>query len=251
MRIIHDVPTQLVEHVGSDRLMYVAYAEEINAHDSYLAFFREAVQDRKFVILSSVAQAGEVVVEDLIEAAVALRPSEVVLPNLPCSPEKSALLTAKVSSLLQSAGVDRTSFLAVPHGEDFHGYIENVTKLSNYSMVRTIGVTVDVFDKFHLTRKAFFQAMRKACPRTLHLLGLTDDLTDLNDPLSTSVFRSVQTPKAVVWGLSGTAVRPNVKKVPEYGGRDLFGGDVGFLSFNTDEDAKLATANKNITDWDG
>jgi len=251
MRLVHDVPVALVDQVGTDRPMYVAYAEEVNAHPDYLAFFREARQDNKFVILSSVAQTGQVVIEDLVEAAVALRPSEIILPNLPGSPVKSSRLTAEVSSLLQSAGMDRTPFMAVPHGADFHEYLENVSMLSNYSQVRTIGVTSDVFDKFHTTRKTFFQAMRKACPRTMHLLGLTDDLADLNDPQSTSLFRSAQTPKAVVWGLSGTTVRRNVKKVPEYGGRDLFGGDVGFLAYTTDEDAKIDAANKNIADWDG
>lgn len=251
MKLVHDVPVALVEQVGQDRNMLVAYAEDIVSHPEYLAFYREALDDRKFVILSSLAQTGNAVLEDLIEAAVKLRPSEVVLPNIPAHPEKSARLTAEASGVLQSAGVNSTPFMAVPHGEDFHEYTENVTRLSTFSQVRTIGVTADVFDKYHLTRKAFFKAMGKACPRTLHLLGLPDDLTDLTDPLSKANFRSATTPKAVVWGLSGTTVKAGVKKVPEYGGREQFGGAAGFMAFTTEESAKLDTANKNITDWDG
>lgn len=251
MRLIHDVPVALVDRIGHDRHMFVAYAEDINTHPDYLTFYREALEDRKFVLLSSLAQMGPAVLEDLIEAAVKLNPSEVVLPNIPAHPEKSVRLTAEASSLLQSAGVNRAPFMAVPHGSDFHEYIENVSRLSTYSQVRTIGVTADVFAKYHLTRKAFFQAMFKACPRTVHLLGLSDDLADLSDPLSRARFRSASTPKAVVWGLSGTAVRFSAKKVPEYGGREQFGGEAGFMAFNTDEAVKIATANKNIADWDG
>lgn len=251
MKLVHDVPAALVNSVGNDRNMYVAYAEEVNANPAYAAFYREALDDRKFVILSSLVQTGPGVVEDLIEAAVKLKPSEVVLPNMPAHPEKSARLTAEVASLLQSAGVDRHPFMAVPHGEDFHEYVKNVTRLSTFSQVRVIGVTVDVFSKYHLTRKAFFQAMFKACPRTMHLLGLSDDLLDLTDPLSQSRFRSATTPKAVVYGLSGTAVKLGLKKVPDYGGREQFGGEAGFMAFTTDEDVKIETANTNVTNWDG
>jgi hypothetical protein len=245
MRMVHAVPAALVERVGVDQPLHIAYAEAINDDTAYLEFFTEALIDRKFVILSSVHPSGPNAAEDLIEAAVRLRPSEIVLPNIPAHPEKSARLTAGTSALLQSAGISRTPFMAVPHGEDFHDYLNETSRLSSFSQVRTIGVTVDVFEKYHLTRKKFFAEMRKMCPRTMHLLGLTADLADLKDPLSRSAFRSCNTSKAVTWGLAGVPVNPQAKRIPPYTSLGR-----GFLSLTVDDDVKIEQANKNIEEWD-
>lgn len=250
MKVVHSAPVALVEHVGEGRSMHVAYSEKVLSSATYRQFYADKLQDREYVILNSIEQRGPAGMEDFIEAAVALQPSEVVLPNIPGSPVKSDRLTAEASGVLQSAGLTRVPFMAVPLGEDFHDYLEGVKRLSTLSQVQVIGVTSDVFDKYHLTRRQFVYAMRKVCPRTLHLLGMTDDLADLKDPLIQSTIRSCETAKAVVWGLGGVEVSLNAKRVPAYSGKDLYGGAAGYMTTTTEDAVKLAAIKANVAEFD-
>jgi len=224
MLVANITPTDLLDLViDADETYHLVLADRIMTDDRYRAFYANRVSRGDWVILDSPTHELKGTMPDIAqwtEGVTALRPSEVVLPDL------WGFVSAADTVDYAREGLDRLSRLswsgsvmAVPHGTDWDDYHRCIRALGRINAVTTLGIFEEVEFCYGHKRREAVEAARDAMRfPSVHLLGKMEDLSDLKDDWMRNNVRGVDSGKLVVWGLAGVELYPH-EDPPPYPGR--------------------------------
>jgi len=222
----------LEDLIDEQETYHLVVTEQVLDNLPYRRFYQDRVARGDFVILDSDAfeKAEGSTTEAQVAAMLLLRPTEVVLPDTssrhgtePTGDE--AFSTAQAAHYAYTAiqaelnWMRTPQFMAVAHGRTWEEYMECAVRLEELQNVVCIGVFEEVPELFGISRAEAVQYLSNVlnAETDIHLLGMSEDMLDLQDPFVQQRCRGVDAGKLVCWGLYGSRV--TTKSVPKYPGR--------------------------------
>jgi hypothetical protein len=186
-----------------------------------------------------------------------LNPNEVVLPDTFQNPPDTLDKSKHAMRVLERGGYPG-QYMVVPHGTDLEEYLTCAKQLADLGTeVKTIGVIEEVQQILGPPREDVIAMVKDVLPdHDIHMLGVTEGLTELMDPWVQQNVRSCDTAKFVVWGLNGITVVPKPESTavastwpPPYPGRKSLGGRVGYFDHKNASTEAIKITQRNITAW--
>ena len=248
--ICHIPPANMTCIIPRSYPMHLCVADVVVKQAGYRAYYREASERGAHVIVDSAAFEGHITdTSTLADAARAVRAQEVVLTDDPSSAFNTLILSRRCATMLRGAGFEG-DFIACPHGFTVDEYVQNVLALARIDGVTTLGIVEEIPELLGIPREKMILMLNEMFPNlAIHLLGVTEQLTELRDPVIRPLVRSTDTAKLIVWGLNDIVVDPGAEKIPTYPGRDSVGGRLGYFGYETDDALLIGKARHNILLW--
>ncbi len=249
------VPISLLTYLPSDFSAYLALSDLVLESTAYERYYRDKSDLGRLVILDSPVHENVPLDELAWASAVSLvKPSVIVLPDVIDSSDQT------VRNALRYASVARrlspySQLMGVGHGETTEEFLECSVQLRRTVGVDWLGVSLERRlndDKLALKRRTErIQALRRNIdtrPAKIHLLGLSEEGTELNSKFFQDCCESVDTSEFAVWYLSGDPVKPPVPISKEYPGRKIFGGSIQYF-YHRPPVRSLDSFRENLADW--
>ena len=250
LQLCNIAPTAVLEKVITrNEKWHLVVADVIVADPIYCAFYVNRVDKGEFVILDSAAfeKPNGTDIPTMEMAIRMLRPTEVVLPDLPSDMHESIRRTREALNLFRVTLGYKPKFMAVPHGRSLEEYLWCAADVGFLTGVTTIGIQEEVEELYGMSRSEVAQKVRGTVGgREIHLLGCREDLSDVRDEWVRSTVRSCDTGKLVTWGLNGILIDPSKEEVPPYPGRQALGGREGYFSYASTDPANVVKAARNV-----
>lgn len=223
MQVANVAPTGLLSLVNDDHY-HLILTSQIRQNPKYASYYRERIDQGDFVILDNdayEASSGTSSSPEAILQAIHLMgvwPSEIVLPDVMFG-KNCARRTVEVAEegrdILWQHG--HRHFMAVPHGNTQLEWLECAMALSGLEGVDTLGIAEkDALKLTHGDRGELIRAI-SGLGKKIHLLGMMEDMSDIQDRWVRMHVRGVDGSKLIVWGLNGRVA--TVGDVPIYPGR--------------------------------
>lgn len=229
----------------ADHPYHMAIASQVLEDKEYASFYRHA---QGYVIMDVPTYETNGVkafdLEPLQQAIDIISPHEVVLPDRWDVPWRENLSLAQDAADHLYAVTRRGNlhFMVIPHATTLVDYIEACKHLVSIRRVGAIGIAKRVEKEMGIPRIEVVMAVTAAFPKIpLHLMGCSDHMEDIYDPIVRKASRSMDTAKFIVWGLD--LKRPVYGGLPAYTGR---GGDYFAQEVN---EAQLICIRRNIAYW--
>lgn len=247
MKIAHIAPTPLLYTSLFESLDYhLCIASQVLKDPEYATFFRGA---KGFVILDVPTReekdsTGAYPIERLKRAITSVQPNEVVLPDVwKGSPQVNIEAAWRAAFELREANTRRgLGFIAVPRGKDFKEYVNCAEEMALIPGVTTLGVFTGTYETYKVERERVVLEFSRRFPQhAIHLLGVVNDLSDIQNPVIRKHVRGTDTAKLVRFGLD--CKHPMFGNIPEYPGR----GEDYFQRGATE--IQLSYVAKNIRYW--
>jgi hypothetical protein len=247
MEIAHIAPTSVLCSGLLDPEPYqMAIASQVLVDPAYAAYYRNL---ESFVILDvptfEANGNGTFSLDDLLKACRAIRPREIVLPDLWEKPAKDNIDLAWNAAGFLDEHVDLgIHYMAVPHAKSLVEYLDSTMQMLEIPGVETIGVAERVEKEILMTRQAVVRELLMYVPKhiNIHLLGCLRGMTDLHDPILLHGARSMDTVKFVRYGLECLWV--HIDNIPPYPGRGKDYFEMGF------DELQLGFVQGNVGYWD-
>jgi hypothetical protein len=223
MQVANVAPAELLPLVKEDQY-HLILTSQLRKYPYYAGFYRGCIERGDFVILDNdayEASSGTSSSPEAILQAIQLlgaAPSEIVLPDVMFG-KNCAQRTIEVAEeghdVLWSHGY--RNFMAVPHGNTQLEWLECAMALAGLSGVKSLGIAEK--DALKLTRGDRGELVRAidGLGKEIHLLGMMEDMADIQDPWVRRRIRGVDGSKLIVWGLNGRVA--TVGDIPIYPGR--------------------------------
>jgi len=178
----------LNEIIDDEYFMALSHAAE---NDEYLNFFRERVDEGKYVILdnSSIEMGGPDTFETYLEKAMLIGASEIMLPDIFQDPAATVLEAERCMAILKKVGYSG-NVMMIPQGETVWGWLSNARDLCNIRELRfptnpyhghweanTVGITYRYTDLFGGNRLNVLWLLSSILPgyQKIHFLGCKTD----------------------------------------------------------------------------
>jgi hypothetical protein len=219
MQIAHLAPTSILEAVIDDQQVQLCLANLTLEDPAYQKFYHHQLRRGRKVIMDTPAfERTELSLDDLLDAAQGLHPTQIILPDDMDDPKASVQLSKEAARRIWNWKWG-TSLMAVPHGRTVEEYMLNAEQLSWIQGVQALGIQEEIEEMFGMERQEMARRMHQTFPQHhLHFNGVTEGLDEL---LATDVcgfVDTMDTGKFVVWGLNGIKVDPAFE-TPAYPGR--------------------------------
>jgi hypothetical protein len=257
LRLYHIPPARLAtQAIPEEETGHLCVADVVLSHREYAEYYRSRSDRGDWLTLDTAAFEGQVTsIFRLHEAALMVRPQEIVLPDLyrdAGGTIESSLKAARALRQVEYAG----QFMVVPHGIKWSDYLYCAAYLTGeLGEDICIGLIEEIPELYGFSRKTAVEALSEIYPKaTFHFNGVTEHLDEMFDEMVRNRVRSADTSKFVVWGLNGVTVDPlkvrdGVTPVPPYPGRKSLGGRVGFFDRAHASDEALQITRTNINRW--
>lgn len=232
--------------------IHLCIADVAAENPAYAEFYQERRQLGDYIILDTAAFEGEANLDRLYDAVATIQPQEVVLPDDLESAKNTLKKSTDAMSDLRDGGY-RGSFMVVPHGPTMNEWFRCCEMLlshcyESYYQI-TVGIVEEIKELYGVPRSDFIQRVwERLGPQRLHLLGVTESLSEWMDPFVRRVVRSCDTSKLVVWGLNGVILEEG-DPIPAYPGRDSVGGRTGYFDYKSPDVSNIVRATKNVEFW--
>jgi hypothetical protein len=261
MKMAHVLPPEWLDPVLGDmrEVDYHLILSEVFRHDTtkrYEMFYKQRIARGDFVILDNGAyEYGRAVdLNHLIEVANLVQPSEVVLPDdmhsTLCHLD-TVTMSVEASFKLRAAGHKR--FMAVPHGHNLDNWVWCAQQLMAIPGVQCLGIAekdaikLRAGDRAALVDILVSEVIEPEQEVSIHLLGMMEQMDDVEDPFVRSQVRGVDGSKMIVWGMHEEACWPS--KVPAtYPGRPTHYLEMGLNDLTPDQCVEIR---HNIQAWQG
>jgi hypothetical protein len=257
VRLYHIPPARLATQViPEEENGHLCVADIVLSHREYAEYYRSRSDRGDWLTLDTAAFEGTVTpVRDLLEAALMVRPKEIVLPDLYRDANGTIETSIAAAKELRDYGYDG-KFMVVPHGQTWHDYLYCAEYLvTELGEEVCIGLIEEIPELYRMTRCIAVDILSGIFPKAeFHFNGVTEQLDEMFDEEVRARVRSADTSKFVVWGLNGVNVDPikllaGVLTVPPYPGRKSLGGRTGFFDKSHASDEALQITRTNINRW--
>jgi hypothetical protein len=214
----------------------------------YVTFYKQRVERGDFVILDSDAfeKSGLTPLSDMDIAARMLDPTMIILPDEKYGTADDTVIMARLGA--RTLEHHDKPYLAVPHGTNMGEYIQCALELWSVKGVVGFGIIEEVYETAGLTRVQAVRILADLFPDCfIHLLGMTESLADLKDPIVQRRAVGTDSCKLVRWGMEELHVDPGLvgtKAFPAYPGRGEGYFERRFLTAD-----QLTVVQTNIGEW--
>lgn len=238
MKLAHIVPISLLDCVPKNQRTHLAISELVLLEKRYRDFYANKLSAGHVVILDNpVHEDKPISLDRWLQAAYVLQPTIAVIPDVIDSDAQTIRNAEAAISTMRKSGLMRTELMAVPHGETQLDWLYCAKRLAEYEEISWLGLSLErrlADDMYALTRRRervqFLLDEPEIFGRmSLHLLGLSENCTELGDDKIWRRASSVDTSKFAVWGMSDMYVGPPVPVPDPYPGRYSFGGSYGYF----------------------
>lgn len=252
MRLAHIIPPKLLTKVLADEDTYhLCLCDLVLSDGDYASFYRSrSMSGRDFVVLDSNAFENPGVaaaVDSLARAAAIISPDAVVLPDAIGEDGDTTFsrACAAVKHWTQLPGHKvNMRFWACPHGVDYEDYLECVRKLAAIPQVKGLCIVEETMEEYNIHRiNVAKDIWRETYGRkSLHLLGMLEDLSDLKDPWIQKHVMGCDSAKLARWGFDIQLVTKDY--IPTYPGRGP-----NYFKRDTLTDLQARAIRQNLTYW--
>jgi hypothetical protein len=258
VRLAHLAPTSILGDVIGDQMTHLCLANLLLEDRTYLRFYHQQVRKGAHVIMDTPAfERIQMSLDDLLEAAKQLQPTQMILPDDMDDPKVSLIRQKEAAKAIWDWkwGVD---LMAVPHGHSVEEYLQNAEACAAIRGVTTIGIQEEIEEDFGIRREHMVRLIHDKLPhKRIHFNGWTETMEELEDQYCQSVVTSADSGKLVVYGLNELEPRPTqFEDFPDYPGRkSLSETSMGYFNWHPSEldgvslDDALACVRNNIRRW--
>lgn len=225
MKIAHICPTACMPLFLREKETYhLVLVSQVLASPMYASFYARARLRGDFVILDNDAyEVGKSCdLNMLIDAAQRINPSMVVLPDdLTADGLTTTRLALDGLDSLMAVFPPTIQYMAVPHGRNPRDYINCARKLATYAdaadKITCIGIYKNLSKDLGIQRTSIVRELN-AFPIAIHLLGLTNNLAEIQIPFMRQRVLGMDTCRFVQQGLRSIHELPWIPPA-QYDGR--------------------------------
>lgn len=207
MKVAFITPTPMLEEFATRSQYHLVLAHIYEVDAEYRKFYKERVAAGDFVILDNSAYELQesVAVERLLQCALDLNPTAVFLPDCRFNTERTIELAEEAYKVL---GGHSWKLFGVPQGNDLSSILKCYHWFANQTWIDGFGLYEEIGEVAGLgTRKDFLQYISEHdyifSDKHYHLLGMEEDLTQIEALGKFPWVSGIDSAKAVVYGLSG------------------------------------------------
>lgn len=238
MLLANIVPTELVGELPTYSAAHLALSNLVARNGDYARFYRQMALEGELVILDVPEHESVPLDEEAWIYAIRelVRPTVIVLPDSIESSNRTidnaVRLAGEVTKLRP-----KSALMGVPHGETLEEFIACAIALCNLGC-SWLGVSLERRlndDKLAVkNREERIRALKlngETRHTKIHLLGISEEATELDNPFLMRTCESVDASKFAVWLLTGSPVVPPVPIRQEYPGRKALGGSIEYFDY--------------------
>jgi hypothetical protein len=235
--------------------MHLVVTDAFLASESYRTFYlKRSMAGDKMIVDSGAFEGLIPKPEDMLNVAMQINAMEVALPDQFKDAAKTAEMAEAGFKYLNQHGYEG-QYMAVPQGRTFHEYLWCAETLAQVDRsVRTFGVIEEIEELYSVPRHIVVAALKEMFPQhNIHLLGISEDLDEMNNPVMLEYARSCDTAKLIVWGLNGMRLFPErgMSSLPQYPGRQTLGGRMPYFHYEAASEEAIAAVRWNISQVQG
>jgi hypothetical protein len=255
LRVATVAPPALLEAViPTEERYHLTLASQVLREDThaYLNFYHDRRMRRgDYVIMDNDAYEAQGIssaLETIRKAAELLIPSEIILPDEMQGPDCAKLTVERSAQAAEALRADGwKNFMAVPHGNTMNEWLSCAIELSKLEGVGCFGIAEKDALKLVAGERVILARSVYGMGQDIHLLGMMEDMSDVQHRWVQQRVRGIDGSKLLVWGING--LRPRVgDPMPAYPGRPK-----GYFDL-TPEDLSPAQMNDaigNVNYWQG
>lgn len=255
MELAHIVPIAMLDALP-DSGCYLAISTLVNRYESYAKFYRDRSEEGANVILDNpVHEDLPYDLNDTLMAAHRIRPRVIVVPDVIDDVDQTMLQALRCAPEIAHY-FPQAHLMAVPHAYSMKDYMACAVAMSKIPNVNYFGVSLERRLKNDAqalmrrrTRVIALNATEETRLLRIHLLGVSEQCTELADPMFQRACASCDASKFAVWALNGTPANPPIPVMTSYPGRERFGGSEGYFRLSSYPVGSRETLRRNLLTW--
>lgn len=139
-KLAHILPRDLLEMTVNNQY-HMSLAHLVISDEKYRNFYKRMVACGRYVLMDNgAAEGAQLRNEELLKCWIALRPTELILPDTLCDKDDTLRKVGEAIPYFKSWGVD-SYFMAVPQGKTLEEWCECARELINLPEVHSLGIS--------------------------------------------------------------------------------------------------------------